>query len=64
VSQFSRYLLGAVGSLDRDKNARPGVIKLIKEDIFRAFFARFTTEAGERATQYRSVLSASFVFFV
>jgi hypothetical protein len=28
--KFSRYLLGAVGRVDRDKNARPGVIKLIK----------------------------------
>jgi hypothetical protein len=30
ASQFSRYLLGTVGSLDRDKNARPGIINSLK----------------------------------
>jgi hypothetical protein len=39
ASQFSRYLHGTVGSLDRDKNARSGVIKLIKDNTFRAFLA-------------------------
>jgi hypothetical protein len=41
ASQFSRYLLGTVGDLDRDKNARPGVIKLIKDNTLLAFLAPF-----------------------
>jgi hypothetical protein len=36
-----RYLIGTVGDLDRDKNARPGVIKLIKNNACRAFLAPF-----------------------
>jgi hypothetical protein len=40
ASQFSRYLPGTVGDLDRDKNARPGITKLIKK-TFRAFLAPF-----------------------
>jgi hypothetical protein len=44
TSQFSRYPLGdvgTVGSLDGEKNARPGVIKLIKNNTFLAFLAPF-----------------------
>ena len=39
--QFSRYLLERGGISDKDKNARPGVVKLIKDSRFRAFLALF-----------------------
>jgi predicted dinucleotide-utilizing enzyme len=42
------YLPGAVGGLDRDKNARPGIIKLIKVNTFRAFLAAFKRRALRR----------------
>ena len=39
--QFSRYLLERTGSPDRDKNARPSIVKLSKNYSFRAFLAPF-----------------------
>jgi hypothetical protein len=39
--QFSHYLLERIGILARDKNARPGIVKLIQCSRFRAFLAPF-----------------------
>jgi hypothetical protein len=38
ASQFFRYLPGTVGDLDRDKNARRGVIKLNKKQYVPRIF--------------------------
>jgi hypothetical protein len=38
ASQFSRYLLEGTGIPDRDKNARPGVVKLKKKQYLPRIF--------------------------
>jgi hypothetical protein len=58
ASQFSRYLPGAVGSLDGDKNARAGVIKFIKNNAFRAFLAPFKRRELQRPTQWVRIFYA------
>jgi hypothetical protein len=40
TSLLSRYLLEKAGISDRDKNALPSVVKLIKSYTFRGFLAQ------------------------